>query len=159
MMNTKDVKFFADAMLGRLALWMRVLGYDVEYHGEIDDEELIKRALREGRIILTRDTLLVKRRAVRGAVLFIKGDHLEEQLQQVVTNYRPRKDHLLTRCLGCNTILEDIDRDSIKGRVPEYVYATQERFAMCPSCRRIYWAGTHREEMLSRLKRLLPREE
>jgi uncharacterized protein with PIN domain len=141
-------KFFADSMLGKLALWMRVMGYDVAYEKAIEDDLLVRRALNEGRIILTRDTLLIKRRWVRGNSLFIESDRLGEQLRELVSIYAIGKEKFLTRCLRCNILLEDIPRDAVEGRVPPYVFETQKNFNTCPCCGRIYWAGTHRAEML-----------
>ncbi len=77
-------KFFADSMLGKLALWMRVIGYDVAYERAIEDALLVKRASEERRTILTRDTLLILRRLVRDNYLFIESDHLIDQLRQVL---------------------------------------------------------------------------
>ena len=151
-------RFIADTMLGKLALWMRIMGFDVEYHNDIEDEALIERALVEDRLLLTRDTLLVRRRRLRGRVVFIESDHLEDQLLQVVSLFGYPEGGFLKRCLRCNTLLEDIDREAVKGKVPPYVYTTQKRFSRCPSCGRIYWAGTHREKMARRLKAILGKD-
>ncbi len=150
-------RFFADSMLGKLARWMRTLGYDVAYEREIEDSELVARALRERRIILTRDRLLVKRRGARDNHIFIEGDRVEEQLRQVVDRFPCDEGLFLTRCLRCNTPLEAVDKDDVKGRVPPYVFRTQERFSICPDCGRIYWSATHREHMIKDLSRMLGR--
>ncbi len=148
------MKFFADTMLGRLARWMRIMGYDVEYEPSIDDDEIIRRALEEGRIILTRDTLLARRRAIRGRFVFIKGDHLREQLHQIVERFGMEEERFLTRCLRCNLLLVDVVKEAVRDSVPPYVYTTQERFSACPGCGRIYWAGTHRDHMMRELSLL-----
>jgi uncharacterized protein with PIN domain len=147
-------KFFADSMLGKLALWMRVLGFDVAYERAIEDAELVKRALKERRTILTRDTLLVLRRWVRDNHLFIESDHLTDQLSQVLSVYGMDPASFLTRCLRCNIPLEEIGRDTVEKKVPAYVYKTQKRFLTCPGCARVYWAGTHRDEMLKEVARI-----
>lgn len=148
-------RFFADSMLGKLARWMRTLGYDVEYDPHIDDGELARRAAAGDRVVLTRDTMLVKRKAVRNKVFFISGDRIDDQLKEVVSAYPPEKGMLLTRCLRCNAVLEDVPRESVMEKVPPYVYATQEEFSVCPACGRTYWGGTHRAGMLEELKRML----
>ncbi|HLE08154.1 MAG TPA: Mut7-C RNAse domain-containing protein [Thermodesulfobacteriota bacterium] len=148
-------KIFADSMLGKLALWMRVMGYDVEYEKAIDDGELVRRARKEGRVILTRDTLLIKRRWARDNHLFIKSDHLRDQLKEAVSFFGIKKERFLTRCLRCNVTLADIERESVKDSVPPYVYSTQESFSKCPVCGRIYWAGTHRENMEKEVERIV----
>lgn len=152
-----EPRFFADSMLGKLARWMRTLGFDVEYEKDIDDPVLVERAVREGRIILTRDTLLIKRRRIKGAYIFIESDSIGEQLRQLSAIYGTGFERFLTRCLRCNALLEEAERSWIEDKVPPYVYNTQEKFMRCPRCGRIYWAGTHREKMLKKLSGLFGR--
>jgi len=149
------VRFIADAMLGALARWMRVLGCDVEYSNAIEDAEVVERAVDEDRVILTRDFGLVKRRGARGRYLLIESDHVAEQLRQVAAAFLlPTRPELL-RCIRCNTMLESARKESVRGHVPAYVYNTQSEFAVCPSCGRIYWPGTHRERMEEDVARML----
>jgi uncharacterized protein with PIN domain len=147
-------RFFADSMLGKLALWMRIMGYDVAYEKAIEDSLLVKRALNERRIILTRDTLLILRKGVRENSLFIESDHVREQLRQVLSVYGIGKEKFLTRCLRCNIQLEDIPGDSVEARVPPYVFETKTNFSTCPGCGRIYWAGTHRDHMIKEVSKI-----
>ncbi|MGE5894171.1 MAG: Mut7-C RNAse domain-containing protein [bacterium] len=149
------MKFIADAMLGKLAKWMRVLGYDVEYFSRISDEELIERAEESGRMILTRDTLLSKRRKVRGNHFFIRGDHYRDQLRQVLGRFPlTTQTGIFSRCLVCNEPLQPVDREEAHEKVPPYVYETQDEFETCPSCGRIYWSATHVEEMEKQLRKM-----
>lgn len=150
-----EYRFFADAMLGKLARWMRTLGYDVNYEKDIEDSELVKKANEQDRVILTRDTLLVRRREARGRYFFVEGDSIKDQLRQVVKTFRIDKGLALTRCIRCNLPLAASEKDSIRERVPPYVYYTQEGFSACPGCKRVYWAGTHKEKMLRLLSMLL----
>jgi uncharacterized protein with PIN domain len=145
-------------MLGKLARWLRVLGCDVEYFPSIEDAELVERAARSGRLILTRDTLLVRRRGARANHFFVEGDRFRDQLRQVVDRFAiDPAEHLLSRCLECNTLLAEADKSAVCGRVPPYVLATQAEFRACPSCGRIYWQGTHRERMMKELEEILGR--
>ncbi|MBE7415786.1 MAG: Mut7-C RNAse domain-containing protein [Deltaproteobacteria bacterium] len=148
-------RFFADSMLGKLARWMRTLGYDVEYDPHIDDGELVRRAAAGERVVLTRDTRLIKRKALRGRAFFVKSDRIKEQLKEVASAYPPEKGLLLTRCLRCNAVLEDVSRESVREKVPPYVYATQGEFSACPACERTYWGGTHRARMIEELNKML----
>ena len=146
-MAAADMKpnFIADAMLGRLAKSLRMLGCDTAYESDIDDSDLKMTALREGRVVLTRDHEI----AATGlpiTVVLIESDHLEEQLVEVARRFDLAPGgELFTRCLVCNVAVEDVEKADVVERVPEYVFATQERFARCPSCGRIYWAATHVE--------------
>jgi len=151
-----DRSFIADTMLGKLARWLRVMGCDVAYFREIGDAELVERAERSGRLILTRDTLLVRRRRARANCFFVEGDHFRDQVRQVVRAFAIEPfAGFLSRCLECNAQLQAIDRKSVEGRVPPYVFVTQEHFRICPACGRLYWGGTHRERMAEELKAML----
>ncbi len=148
--------FIADTMLGRLARWLRVMGCDTEYFPDMDDAELVERAWQEHRLILTRDTLLVRRRRARDNSFFVEGDHFRDQLRQVVAAFGiDPYARFLTRCIECNAPLREFSRPEAETRVPPYVFATQGRFRACPACGRIYWGGTHRERMEADLREIL----
>jgi len=155
-------RFIADVMLGSLARWLRVLGFDTLYNNRLDDEELIEVALRDGRIALTRDRRLTERRVIAARAILIDSDVLSDQLRQVLDRVGFRMESvpspaLFGRCIECNSPLEAVDRGSVALEVPPYVYSTQQEFKKCPSCGRIYWGGTHRQRMLEKLARLLQR--
>ncbi len=144
-----QARLLADAMLGRLARWLRALGYDTLYDPSLDDLALARRARAEGRLLLTRDRQLAARRGVRA--LLVASDRLPEQLSQVLRQLPPPAVPPFARCVACNATLEEVDRASAEGRVPEYVWETQERFFLCRGCGRIFWRGTHWRRMLERL--------
>lgn len=149
-------RFIADTMLGKLAKWLRLIGCDVEYFPRISDWELTERASRSGRVILTRDTLLVRRREVRNNHFFVQGDNYKDQLRQFAEHYSIDPfARILTRCLRCNDLLTSVDKASVKGKVPPYVYDTQRTFCTCAHCGRIYWGATHRDEMVRQLNAIL----
>ena len=151
-----EYRFIADEMLGRLAKWMRIMGCDVEYFADIPDKELAERACTEKRIILTRDTLLIRRRKVRENYFFVEGDSYKDQIKQVVKHFSiDPAARLLTRCLICNALLNDIDRPQVKYRVPHYVYETQAVFRVCPLCSRIFWHATQKDAMVRQLEAML----
>src|SRR3990172_613496 len=117
-----EYRFIADAMLGKLAKWLRIMGCDVEYFSEIPDKELAKRACAEKRIILTRDTLLIRRRKVRGNYFFVEGDSYKDQIRQVVKHFSLDPfAGLLKRCLVCNRLLADINKGLVVNKVPHHV--------------------------------------
>ena len=139
-------RFLADCNVGKLARWLRALGYDATYHARIGDAELVAQALAEGRVLLTRDSDLMQRRPVAsGAVrtILLRSDQVEPQLRQVKEGLGLDLGQALTRCLECNTELEPKTPAEVAERVPPYVRATQVRYSECPTCSRVYWAGTH----------------
>ncbi len=147
--------FIADAMLGRLAKSLRMLGYDVLYRAGIDDNELKRVALREKRVALTRDHEIAETRLPIRVVL-VESDHLDEQLKQVVSELAlSYADGLFTRCLVCNAPVEDVARSEVEDLVPPYVFETQERFARCSGCGKIYWPATHVERAKEWIERVL----
>jgi uncharacterized protein len=152
---TNEARFAADAMLGKLTKWLRVMGIDVVYDPDIGDEQLIQCVEREGRVLLTRDRRLIRRREP-GRRLLIESDYYHEQVRQVVQACAlAGRVEVFTRCIRCNTPLRTIAKQVVVGRVPPYVYATQTAFKHCTTCGRLYWGGTHRDHMLRQLQVML----
>ena len=145
------IKFVADVMVGKLARWLRVLGLDVIYSNVLEDDEIIRIADSEDRIILTRDTGLAARRPESRCLLIESVDY-KEQIRQVVRTFDLKDFRIFSRCVECNTLLEDVDKETVFEKVPPFVYLTQDRFAACPSCNRVYWHGTHADKMLERIQ-------
>jgi uncharacterized protein with PIN domain len=135
------VKFIADVMLGRLAKRLRLLGFDVLYDPALDDNGLIRLSLEQHRLILTRDEALTAR-PLAANHLFINGDLVEEQLEQVLSG-SPGDASPLTRCSRCNEPLSSLPRQEAQDLVPPYVLENHETFLRCTACGRIYWRGTH----------------
>jgi len=149
--------FFADAMLGRLARWLRMLGYDTAYEKVISDESLVARVLTEHRWLLTRDSYLVQRKVLRGRHTLIVSDHLQDQLRQIQSELYIKfdlGDRTASRCASCNNILIVITREKAALTVPAYVASLHPHFVQCRNCGRIYWPGTHWTHMLTRLQEL-----
>lgn len=131
----------ADAMLGRLARWLRLAGYDTAYLPDTDDLAVVRLARAEGRLILTRDGGLAARKGVRA--LMIHSQQVEEQLAQVREQVGLPPDDAPARCSVCNVPLDPLSADAARERVPPYVWRTQTRFMACGACHRVYWPGTH----------------
>jgi uncharacterized protein with PIN domain len=145
-----EIRFVADVMVGKLARWMRVLGFDVAYSNGFRDDEIVCLSVSENRIVLTRDRELASRRAADECLLIESSDY-KEQIRQVLRAFDLKTFRIFSRCLECNALLQNVDKEAVFERVPHYVYLTQDRFASCPSCNRVYWHGTHANEMLKRL--------
>ena len=149
------MRFVADCMLGRLARWLRILGYDTAYDAFAEDDALLAISAREDRMLLTRDRPLFER-APEGTCLHIDDDDLDDQLAQLVLELGLSLDREpFTRCLTCNTPIEALE--DVADRVPDYVLATQDTFFECPDCEQVFWRGTHVDRMDERLCRIKAR--
>lgn len=140
------MKFIADAMLGRLARRLRLLGFDVLYDRTLDDNTVIRIALEQQRLILTRDTGLASRPLARSH-LFIRSDLVERQLEEVLSVYAVAADRALSRCSICNTPLAVLSKEEARDLVPEHVRMEQSVFFQCGTCGRVYWPGSHVKRM------------
>jgi len=152
----EEIKFLADIMLGKLVKWLRILGFDTTYPSFDDDLSLILTARQEDRILLTRDTNLIKRRNVCD-FLFIKGDHWEEQLLGIIKGLKLKinfDSKIFSRCSLCNTLTKNVAKKEVKNYVPPYVFLTQNKFVYCPSCKKYYWRGTHWQRMTQIIQNL-----
>jgi len=136
-------KFILTKELGRLARWLRILGFDVTYYDSNNLGTLIIEALREERIIVTRRKSKIDELEKKTVV--IAYDDVKGQLRQLIEklNLQIDKGRMFTRCVICNQILVEAKKEEMKNRVPEYVFKTQKDFMACPSCQRVYWQGSH----------------
>jgi len=149
--------FIADCMLGKLAKWLRILGFDVLYFSRIEDTDLVRIAGRDGRVLLTRDTKLAGRaRAVR--TLLINSEKWEDQVRQVLDVFSLRDEAAPhSRCIVCNMALKPISRERARNLVVPFILERGSRFSLCPNCGRVFWQGTHFEDMKGRIGNLLNR--
>lgn len=155
-MNDEPLRFLVDGMLGKLAKWLRLLGYDTAYDNAASDPELARRARAEGRVLLTRDRELSARRGLR--TLLVQSEALEEQVREVQAALGPPPRPPLSRCTVCNAALETVSPATITDRVPPYVLRTQTEFRRCPDCDRIYWPGSHFQGMRDQIRRFSANE-
>jgi len=156
------MKFVADHMLGTLAKWLRFLGYDTLYPDCIDDGELVRIAKDEKRVLLTRDKEIARRKESRDIkILLVKNDEVERQLADVLAGLgiKPDLGKVLTRCSVCNLLVEDAEKFSAMGLVPDGVFERHDKFWKCPGCCRFYWEGTHYNRIIKTAKRLLNGED
>ena len=142
------MKFLVDRMLGKLTKGLRMLGYDAVYFQGEDTYQLIQLARREGRTILTRNTRLLPKRP-DDQILTVEGDKPSLQLKHLIQKGYLSLDerNLFSRCLLCNFILDEVPRGEAEGKVPDFIFYHQKEFFRCPQCRRIYWKGSHQENM------------
>jgi uncharacterized protein with PIN domain len=157
-MTADALKFMVDINVAKLAKWLRIMGYDAELFDGDDDSRMIVSALRQGRVILTKDTQIMKRGVVasgRLKTVLITSDQPEEQIRRVIETlkldcpFRP-----FTLCLECNQLLVERSKEEVKELVPPYVFQTQNQYMECPACHRIYWKGTHWQAMTRKLQKI-----
>ncbi len=150
-------RFLADAMLGTLARWLRLLGYDCAFGGvAAEDADLAAEARAEGRWLLTRDRELA---SVGPRTVLVRSEGLEDQLVEVLSRLELHPDPTLdaARCAECNGELATAERGQVADDVPPYVLATAERFMRCTACGRVYWPGSHGDRIRRRLERVVER--
>lgn len=156
------MKFIADGMVGRLARWLRLIGYDVVYSRDLTDNELIRRAVAEARILLTSDVELYRRAVADGADSFlVKGRTEAERLARIAKRFRIdlNIDTTTSRCPTCNATIRPVKKEQVKEKVPPSTYEVFNEFWECTNkdCGKIYWQGSHWKkigEHLSKAERL-----
>jgi len=142
-------------MLGRLAKWLRLLGFDVLYYPDIEDGEVKKISREQDRTILTRDTRMLQCRGVRDAV-FIRSDHISEQLLEMKDMLALHGSGREERCVACNGTLHAVsDRGEVQDLVPDYVYHNFRSFMRCNGCGKVYWEGSHYRRIRERISEIL----
>lgn len=157
-MQTSETKkapvFIADCHLGKLAKYLRFMGFDTLYFPQIEDNALIDLANEEERTILTRDRGLFERK--KAECFLITSHKTQEQLLEVIKSFALKKYRLsFSRCIVCNTPLQSIDKQSILYRLPPKVISYFSHFEICKQCDRIYWHGDHYRHMKAFLQKLL----
>jgi uncharacterized protein len=144
-------KLAADRMLGRLARWLRLAGADVSFDSMLGGGDLLREARAQGRIVITRD----KRLRTAHDVIWLKSNDVRGQMRETLAQVPLDSGALaFTRCSRCNTPLRPVSREIVARRVPPFVYASQERFAQCDGCGRVYWEATHPARILDELRGL-----
>jgi uncharacterized protein with PIN domain len=152
------MKLFCDHMLGSLAKWLRIFGYDTAYpNATVNDDEVLKSAKSEQRLLLSRDKELIQR-AKKSLIptIEIRTTELPEQLAEVLRRIPPDTKTILSRCTLCNTPLVSVEKKNVQTFVPEKVFKTRDNFWFCPVCKKYYWMGTHYENMMEKINKILP---
>jgi uncharacterized protein with PIN domain len=144
-------RFVAEPMLGKLAKWLRVMGYDAIYKCSYREEDL-SRFMAEGRRLLSRR---LKARAGIPGLILIRSEHVGEQLKELgnLGYLKLDRSRFFTRCLVCNVTLKEADPEVARASLPDYVFhENPSGILCCPGCGRFFWSGTHRGKMLSQLE-------
>lgn len=150
--SANEMRFAVENTLGKLAKWLRILGFDTFYKPDLSAEELMD--------IGTERTLLTRTARIRGKntsrIIFVTSDNPLEQLREVIgTLGIAQKDvRPFSRCVRCNTMIQKVDKDSIRKMVPDYIWETHDAFRSCTQCGRIYWPGSHAQRSRDIIERL-----
>ncbi|MCG7844900.1 MAG: Mut7-C RNAse domain-containing protein [Methanomassiliicoccales archaeon] len=147
-----EPSFLLDGMLGSLARWLRILGYDALYLRDVLDADILSTLLDNERILLTRDKQLATRAGPRG--LLIVDRELDAQLETVVAMFDLRLDQEPRRCTACNGKLRSVERSSVKGEVREGTWNGHQEFWRCADCGKVYWRGAHWKNIRLRIASL-----
>jgi len=141
--DDRDICFAAEDTLGKLSKWLRILGFDTVYPAGFAGGSWIHTA-EENRILLTR-TRHVRDRNTDRKLVFVNSNDPFEQVRELIQilGIVPADTKPFSRCTRCNIQIRQVDRDSVRGRVPDYVWETSTIFQICSRCRRIYWPGSH----------------
>ncbi len=147
-------RFIVDRMLGRLAKWLRILGYDTIYWRGDDARALME--MGRGRIFLTRTAKFPRGGGFQG-IIVVREDDPKLQLRNIIGKLGLKVDErrIFSRCLLCNQQLGKVPKEEVEGRVPDFVFSAYSEFRSCPQCSRIYWKGTHQENMRMKIAELL----
>jgi len=149
------MEFIVDCMLGKLAKWLKILGFDAVFFSKIEDTELLTLAKKEKRILLTRDNGLIEK-SCDIQTLFIESEDWNHQIEQVLDEFklwpviRP-----YSRCIECNAELKDLPKHRARNLVTPFVYEKVDAFSICPSCGRVFWKGTHHQDMEVKIEEIL----
>lgn len=150
------MKFLCDQMLGTLAKWLRIYGFDTFYaNRDMIDLELLEISKKENRTLITRDkNLIIAARRENLKTIEIKTIDLDEQIGIVLRNIKPDKTKILSRCILCNAKVKNVKKQDVQGKVPEKIFENNEKFWFCKNCNKIYWQGSHYEKMFEKIDSL-----
>jgi uncharacterized protein len=152
------MRFIVDHNVGKLVRWLRLMGFNSVFFTGGDDGQMVKQALAEDRILLTRDTGVMKRRLVnsgRVKAILLESENQQQQMRRLISSLDLKSQAKpFTLCLEDNAPLVEAAPAEVKNRVPPYVFKTQTQYAACPACGRVYWRGTHYLAMIHKLEKM-----
>ena len=153
------MKFICDDNLGKLARYLRIMGFDTSFKEPISDSDLLAAAASEGRFLLTRDSHILDKKHPFG-VMHLTVDDPPAQIAMVIGSLgiQVRPEDFFSRCSRCNDICHPVKKEEVVDRAFPFILKTQELISECPSCRRLYWRGSHYRRLLDELKSAIPRE-
>lgn len=152
----RQLRFILDVHLGKLAKYLRLLGFDVAYENDLSDEVIIQRSQKEKRIVLTRDVGILKNNRITHGHWMHDTDP-EKQVIEVLKRFDLTKQcHPFTRCLTCNGLLKKVEKNAIVSKIPPLTQKHYEIFMQCQLCQKIYWEGSHYNKLKHWIEKIIP---
>ena len=146
--DLNEIRFILDVHLGKLAKYLRLLGFDSLMDKDLDDKGIIERAFREKRVILSRDKLLMRSKLVVKGLLITSSKPVS-QLEEVIHKFNISPSvNPFSRCTVCNMVIQPVDKEIVIGLIPPKTQKYYDEFLRCTGCGRIYWKGSHYEKMM-----------
>ena len=150
----RNIKFILDVHLGKLARYLRFSGFDSLYSNSYEDRVIAGISEKEGRIVLTRDRGLLKRKNVKRGY-WIRNENTTEQYLEVITRFHLEgEERAFSRCPECNGLLEAVEKEDITERLQKRTVLYYNAFKICSKCGKIYWKGKHYYDFLNRIKKI-----
>lgn len=148
------VSFAVENTLGKLAKWLRILGFDAIFDAGAGGPDFFRRAAR-GRVLLTRNRSM-QDQVPSERLMLIRSDHPAQQLIEVIRHLNIAFEDVrpLTRCIECNQLIDTVQKATIRDIVPDFVYETHEEFRQCPRCRKVFWPGSHASRVAAQIRQL-----
>jgi uncharacterized protein len=152
MTKAVEKRFVVDSMLGKLAKWLRILGFDTHFE-RLHSPEQIETYRTQGFLLITRN----RRWSGQTQIFCLTANDSLEQLREIIAlvPVTPKEICLLQRCVRCNELLQETAREQAFGQVPDYIFETHVSFCRCPKCRRLFWQGSHPQRIIERLHQKL----
>jgi uncharacterized protein with PIN domain len=150
------MRYLCDQMLGTLAKWLRIYGFDTYFpKGDMKDSELLDICKRENRVLITRDkNLIIRAKRENIKTIEICSIDLNEQIRIAISDEIMNSDKVLSRCILCNSLVDEIKKEDVKGKIPKNSFDSNEKFWYCKKCDKIYWKGSHFENMVNKINEI-----
>ena len=150
------MKYLCDQMLGTLAKWLRIYGFDTFYpEGSSDDSELLDISKKEDRVLITRDkNLIIRARRENIKTIEVDSINIDDQIRTVISDEIINSNNVLSRCILCNGLVDEIKKNDIEGKIPKNSFDSNDKFWYCKKCDKIYWKGSHFKNMIDKINEI-----
>ena len=150
------MKYLCDQMFGTLAKWLRIYGFDTYFpKGDKKDSELLDICKNENRTLITRDkNLIIRAKREKIKTIEISSINIDDQIRSAIYAVKINSDGVLSRCILCNSLVDEIKKEEVKGKIPKNSFDSNEKYWYCKKCDKIYWKGSHFENMIEKINEI-----